>query len=358
MGSKLFKKRHSGILMLCLSLLITFVFYPHTALASFTLTVDTLGQGTVTLDPPGGLYSEGTQVTVTAVPDTGWIFFGFGGHSPSMENPYTLTINIDTWINPIFVEPTDDSASITLPPGETMADYRIVSMPLLMTPGSPTSMMNQMGAYDTKIMRMAGWNWDTQLLDEYPVLISEDRADPFPGDAAWFLFRYGRTFNLEGYKTPELDGPIMDKMGFSVELGNNWNMVGNPYNYPVNVSSLIIKTRLSVKLLSQDLLDQQDSEKLTLTQGIFWMYQNGTYTEANNALLQPGEGGWIKVLAPRSDDPELFFPGGQAARSVGNRAVIDTTGLERPPAPPGAMSSLTDEPVASGSGGCFISAIK
>ncbi|MEE9518464.1 MAG: hypothetical protein V3V52_15255 [Candidatus Adiutricales bacterium] len=122
-------------------------------------------------------------------------------------------------------------------------------------------------------------------------------------------------------------------------------MVGNPYNYPIPVSSLIITTNSSVPLLL--------TQDQTLTQGVFWVYQNGTYVSAN--ILQPGEGGWIKVLAPQNEDPELFFPSGQGLGSVGNRAVIDTTGLERPPAPPGAVFSSGGTNNASEAGGCFIS---
>ncbi|MBW2624134.1 MAG: choice-of-anchor D domain-containing protein, partial [Deltaproteobacteria bacterium] len=319
------------------------------AFVQYTLTVDTLGQGTVTLDPPGGSYAVGTQVEVTAAPANGWTFFACGGEFPSFNNPCTLTVNTDTWIDAIFIEPINESASLTLLPGDTVADYRIMSMPLLMIPDSPTSLTNQMGAYDTTLMRMAAWNWDTQLLVEYPDLIIDSMADPFPGEAAWFLFRYGRTFNFEGYKTPEFDGPIMDKMGYFLEIGSNWNMVGNPYNYPIQVSSLIITA------FSGDVLLTQDN---TLTQGVFWLYQNGVYVNGNNAILQPGEGGWIKVLAPYSEHPAIFFPSGLAARSVETRSVVDTTGLERPPAPPGAISSTSDAPAASGGGGCFISAME
>jgi len=166
-----------------------------------------------------------------------------------------------------------------------------------------------------------------------------------PGGAGWVLFRYGRTFNFEGYKTPEFDGPYMGKMGYLLELGENWNMVGNPYNYPINVSSLIVITR-------SEPLGVQFTQDQTLTQGVFWVYQSGTYVSAN--ILQPGEGGWIKVLTP-SEDPELFFPSGQGLGLVGNRAVIDTTGLERPPAPPGAVFSSGGTNNASEAGGCFIS---
>jgi hypothetical protein len=231
-------------------------------------------------------------------------------------------------------------------PGDTVADYRIVSAPLMMPDNLQTVLADMIGTYDTTLMRVAGWDTDTQQIEEYPEINNEGDLDFWgPGGAGWVLFRYGKTLNFVGYKTPEFDGPYMGKMGFLLELGNNWNMVGNPYNYPINVSSLIVITR-------SEPLGVQFTQDQTLTQGVFWVYQNGTYVSAN--ILQPGEGGWIKVLAP-SEDPELFFPSGQGLGLVGNRAVIDTTGLERPPAPPGAVFSSGGTNNASEAGGCFIS---
>ncbi len=43
------------------------------------LTVVKEGKGTVTLDPPGGVYNAETSVKMTAVPDAGWKFIGWEG---------------------------------------------------------------------------------------------------------------------------------------------------------------------------------------------------------------------------------------------------------------------------------------
>src|SRR5277367_2870733 len=40
----------------------------------FTVTLATNGQGTIALNPAGGIYSSNTTVTVTATPSAGWIF--------------------------------------------------------------------------------------------------------------------------------------------------------------------------------------------------------------------------------------------------------------------------------------------
>jgi len=45
-----------------------------TAVPQYTLDVTLVGGGSVSLDPPGGTYNEGTVVTVTAVNEPGWVF--------------------------------------------------------------------------------------------------------------------------------------------------------------------------------------------------------------------------------------------------------------------------------------------
>jgi uncharacterized repeat protein (TIGR02543 family) len=78
----------------------------------YTLTVNTDGNGSVT--PPGGMFTSGTNVTLTAIADTNWIFDHWSGNLTGNNNPdsilmtsnktitahftedaYTLTINID-----------------------------------------------------------------------------------------------------------------------------------------------------------------------------------------------------------------------------------------------------------------------
>jgi hypothetical protein len=50
-----------------------------TEISPYTLTVTTVGSGTVNLNPPGGVYTENTTVTLTAIPDSGWQFTGWTG---------------------------------------------------------------------------------------------------------------------------------------------------------------------------------------------------------------------------------------------------------------------------------------
>jgi hypothetical protein len=68
---------------------------PGCAVPQATLSVEATGSGsgTVTLDPPGGTYEAGTIVTLSATPDEGSIFVGFGGE---LEGPDTVLMDSAT----------------------------------------------------------------------------------------------------------------------------------------------------------------------------------------------------------------------------------------------------------------------
>lgn len=59
----------------------------------YTLTVQTSGAGSVSLDPLGGTYPGGTNVTLTAIPDAGYFFDGWSGDTTATSNPLVLPMN-------------------------------------------------------------------------------------------------------------------------------------------------------------------------------------------------------------------------------------------------------------------------
>ncbi|MFC2084821.1 T9SS type A sorting domain-containing protein [Bacteroidota bacterium] len=66
------------------------------------LTIDLIGQGTVTRNPDQSFYIKGTEVLLTAVPDPGWIFSGWNGDTSSTLNPISVNIDITKSINATF----------------------------------------------------------------------------------------------------------------------------------------------------------------------------------------------------------------------------------------------------------------
>lgn len=75
-----------------------------------TLTTSSQGNGTVSLNPSGGTYAEGTSVTLTATPETGYQFDRWDGDVTGPTNPLTITLNSDMRAIAIFVEQSGGSS--------------------------------------------------------------------------------------------------------------------------------------------------------------------------------------------------------------------------------------------------------
>ncbi|MHC4125515.1 MAG: lectin like domain-containing protein [Planctomycetota bacterium] len=70
--------------------------------SSYTLTVNTVGGGLVTRVPDQATYTYGTEVTLTAEPNTGWSFESWSGDLTGSVNPDTITMNADKTVNATF----------------------------------------------------------------------------------------------------------------------------------------------------------------------------------------------------------------------------------------------------------------
>jgi len=71
-----------------------------------SLTVDVTGGGQVELDPETEDYLSGTTVTLRAIADDGFTFFGWSGGASGAGSPLALTLNEDTVVEALFVEDT------------------------------------------------------------------------------------------------------------------------------------------------------------------------------------------------------------------------------------------------------------
>ena len=69
------------------------------------VSVLTIGTGSVSFDPPGGIYDVGTTIQMTAVPGVGSTFDSWSGGITSTENPLTITINGPIEIIANFIDP-------------------------------------------------------------------------------------------------------------------------------------------------------------------------------------------------------------------------------------------------------------
>jgi hypothetical protein len=71
-------------------------------LTRYTLTTTVVGNGSVILEPPGGLYVKGSIVQATAVPNNGWQFVRWEMDASGAANPITVTIDRNNTIRAVF----------------------------------------------------------------------------------------------------------------------------------------------------------------------------------------------------------------------------------------------------------------
>jgi hypothetical protein len=109
--------------------------------AQATLTLSVQGAGGISLDPPGGVYAPGTQVTLTALPDAGSLFAGWSGDLSGSGNPATLLVDADKSVGAVFARPTVEVGAgpngvVTLdPPGGVYDVGSVVTLTATPAPG-------------------------------------------------------------------------------------------------------------------------------------------------------------------------------------------------------------------------------
>ncbi|MGH2571517.1 MAG: choice-of-anchor D domain-containing protein, partial [bacterium] len=112
------------------------------------LAVTVTGTGSVTLDPPGGSYPDGSTVTLRAEMPAGSLFAGWSGDLSGVANPATLLMNADKSVQATFVPNrppvatadgftmSEDGSLVTAAPGVLANDSDVDGHPLQALPGT------------------------------------------------------------------------------------------------------------------------------------------------------------------------------------------------------------------------------
>jgi len=75
-----------------------------TGASNTTLSINTVGSGSVAKNPDQPAYTPGTIVTLTATPISGWSFAGWSGDLSGSTNPASVTMNADKVITATFTQ--------------------------------------------------------------------------------------------------------------------------------------------------------------------------------------------------------------------------------------------------------------
>jgi len=95
---------------------------------TYTLTITTVGNGSVTKNPDQASYEAGTVVELTAVPASGWVFSNWSGDLSGSDNPVSVTVNADMNITATFVElPSADNFVASLTVTDATEQTRLLS---------------------------------------------------------------------------------------------------------------------------------------------------------------------------------------------------------------------------------------
>src|SRR5439155_15707286 len=73
-------------------------------ISTYTLTVTTIGSGSVALSPPGGTYNCGTSVQLTATAATGSHFDHWGDDLSGSTNPISITMGANHTVTATFLQ--------------------------------------------------------------------------------------------------------------------------------------------------------------------------------------------------------------------------------------------------------------
>jgi hypothetical protein len=76
--------------------------YDGGGITRFYLSVNKSGRGSVMLSPDSTFYSQGTKVTLTAIPDSGEQFLGWSGDLSGTENPQQIEMNANKNVTALF----------------------------------------------------------------------------------------------------------------------------------------------------------------------------------------------------------------------------------------------------------------
>jgi|GEM_PF-2308230 len=80
---------------------------------SLSVNVSPQGAGTVSLNPAGGVYTAGTQVTLTAIPNSGYAFSSWSGALSGTTNPATIIMNSNKTVTAVFTQQQQQQYTLT-----------------------------------------------------------------------------------------------------------------------------------------------------------------------------------------------------------------------------------------------------
>jgi hypothetical protein len=206
--------------------------------------------------------------------------------------------------------------------GADVSAYRMVSFPLTAGTADAAAFLNgDLGGVDSSKWRLFEWTGTDyrEATGAVKVLVRRGRG-------YWLICRDSVTFNNLRGATGTGEGP------FVISLSQGWNLIGNPFDFPVAWSSV------TATGVDDDPFDSGD------TRPYAWLGAND-YVRAN--ILEPRRAYWVYVSGSSG---QIAVPPTPAGDFDGAAATVRVASERTPPAPPGGLTAAS----SSSGGGCFI----
>ena len=263
--------------------------------------------------------------------------------------------------------------TISVPPGETVADYRMIAFPVDPGPTAEAVLGDLIGDYDPDRYRIGVYD---PLIGGY---IEYGEGVPIePGRPIWVLARHGLEITVQGTPASPSHANELD-LEYDPAFDRGWNMIAAPDggDYPWGEVELLVyaagggpceletgPTTLAALPDDNPWIDKR-----------LWRWENGEY-RPDTAVMTGGVGYWVRARSggvtlrfpedARTETPPAPFVVRTLRRGAGwldllgaRRAIADDG--ESPPAPPAAIEAGSGRKGASGTdgggGGCFIEVV-
>jgi len=204
-----------------------------------------------------------------------------------------LVIGIDAYdeygvvssVGPYDVAVQFDSINVTALPAER---YIMLSVPGNLSNSSIKGVVgNELGEADPKVWRSFKW-----INGAY----QENAGNLALGSAVWLISKEAASIDADnGYSTPLLSGK-------TINLSSGWNQVGNPYNFPIQLTN-----------------DSQVQLSPTVEQKLYQYSGGENYTESS--IMQPGSGYWIYSSGSGSIKINPFLGFNTSNKQIANKTT-------------------------------------
>ena len=187
----------------------------------------------------------------------------------------------------------------------TAETYEMISVPaVLQNYSSDAVLADELGGYDKKKWRLFKWSNGQYV---------ESNVSFTPGAAYWLITKNGEQINTGPGKSTRIYSSS------KISLFDGWNMVGNPYIFPINLVEHVGLSENVEPTLYEWNGSSYNNTTHMMPKGGNWVYSNGNGTMEFFPIWKPGLFSEVEVIPEETADEEDFNWKAKIITKAGNR---------------------------------------